>query len=141
MNRYGEVSLEKKTRVLVVDDEQNVTRLVKKTLENAGYIVIVANDGNSALVMMAETEPDLVLLDIRMPGLNGYQVLERIRESSVVPVLMLTAVRETTALANSLEIGADDYIEKPFLPRVLIARIQAVLRRARGELNRANEQV
>jgi len=132
MNRHGEVSVEKKTHILVVDDAQYVTKVVERTLEDAGFVVTVANDGNSALAMLAEKEPDLVLLDIRMPGLDGFQVLERIRESSDVPVLMLTAVREKTALAHSRGLGADDYIEKPFLARVLIARIQAKLRRARG---------
>ena len=130
-----------KTHILVVDDAQYITKFIERTLEDAGFVVTVANDGNSALAMLAEKEPDLVLLDIRMPGLDGFQVLERIRESSDVPVLMLTAVREKTALAHSLDIGADDYIEKPFLPRVLIARIQAKLRRARGELRHTNGQI
>jgi len=133
--------MEKKTHILVVDDEQYVAKLVERTLEDAGFVVTVANDGNSALAMLAEKEPDLVLLDIRMPGLDGFQVLERIRESSNVPVLMLTAVRGETAVAHSLDIGADDYIEKPFLPRVLIARIQAKLRRDRGELRHTNGQI
>ena len=124
--------MENKIHVLVVDDEQYITKLVERTLKDAGYAVTVANDGISALRMLAEKEPDLVLLDIRMPGLDGFQVLERIRDSSEVPVLMLTAVHETTALAHSLGLGANDYIEKPFLPRVLIARIQAKLRRAKG---------
>jgi len=132
MNRHGEVSVEKKTHILVVDDAQYVTKLVERTLEDAGFVVTVANDGNSALAMLAEKEPDLVLLDIRMPGLDGFQVLERIRESSNVLVFMLTAVRGETAVEHSLGLGADDYIEKPFLPQVLIARIQAKLRRTRG---------
>jgi DNA-binding response OmpR family regulator len=141
MNRHGEVSVEKKTHILVVDDEQYVTKLVERTLEDAGFVVTVANDGNSALAMLAEKKPDLVLLDIRMPGLDGFQVLERIRESSNVLVFMLTAVRGETAVEHSLGLGADDYIEKPFLPRVLIARIQAKLRRARGELRHTNGQI
>jgi DNA-binding response OmpR family regulator len=133
--------MEKKTHVMVVDDEQYITKLVERTLTDAGYAVTVANDGNSALAMLAEKEPDLVLLDIRMPGLDGFQVLKRIRDTSNIPVLMLTAVREKTALAHSLEIGADDYIEKPFLPRVLIARIQAKLKRVRGELRRTDDHI
>ena len=130
--------MEKKTHVLVVDDEQYITKLVERTLEDAGYAVTVSNDGNSALAMLAEKEPDLVLLDIRMPELDGYQVLERLRESSDVPVLMLTAVHEKTAIAHSLGLGADDFIEKPFRPRVLVARIRAKLRRVRGELRHTN---
>ena len=133
--------MEKKTHILVVDDEQYVTKLVERTLEDAGFVVTVANDGNSALAMLAEKKPDLVLLDIRMPGLDGFQVLERIRESSNVLVVMLTAVRGETAVEHSLGLGADDYIEKPFLPQVLIARIQAKLRRARGELRHTNGQI
>ena len=133
--------MENKTHVLVVDDEQYITKLVERTLKDAGYAVTVANDGISALRMLAEKEPDLVLLDIRMPGLDGFQVLERIRESSNVLVFMLTAVRGETAVEHSLGLGADDYIEKPFLPRVLIARIQAKLRRARGELRHTNGQI
>jgi DNA-binding response OmpR family regulator len=133
--------MENKTHVLVVDDEQYITKLVERTLKDAGYAVTVANDGISALRMLAEKEPDLVLLDIRMPGLDGFQVLKRIREVSDVPVLMLTAVLEKTALATSLDIGADDYIEKPFVPRVLIARIQTKLRRVKGELPRTDGQI
>ncbi|MDO8715399.1 MAG: response regulator [Dehalococcoidales bacterium] len=87
MNQKEKVSTGNRMRILVVDDEQYVTELVKRTLEDAGYVVTVANDGNSALTMLAEREPDLVLLDIRMPGFDGYQVLERIREGSDVPVL------------------------------------------------------
>ena len=133
--------MEKKAHVLVVDDEQYIAKIVERRLEDAEYDVTVANDGNSALAMLAEKEPDLVLLDIRMPGLDGFQVLERIRESSNVLVFMLTAVRGETAVEHSLGLGADDYIEKPFLPRVLIARIQAKLRRARGELRHTNGQI
>jgi len=130
--------MEKKPHILVVDDEQYVTKLVERTLEDAGYAVTVSNGGSSALAMLAEKEPDLVLLDIRMPELDGYQVLERLRESSDVPVLMLTAVHEKTAIAHSLGLGADDFIEKPFRPRVLVARIRAKLRRVRGELRHTN---
>ena len=133
--------MEKKTHILVVDDAQYVTKLVERTLQDAGFDVTVANDGNSALAILAEREPDLVLLDIRMPGLDGFQVLERIRKSSDVPVLMLTAVSEENALARSMGIGADDYIEKPFLPRVLVARIRAKLRRIRGELGPPHDQM
>ena len=133
--------MEKKTNILVVDDERNIRILIETILKDAGYAVSVANDGNSALCMLAEKEPDLVLLDIRMPGLNGFQVLERIRESSTVPVLMLTAVHEIGAIANYPDIGADDYIEKPFFPRELIARIQAKLSCVRGELCRTDGQI
>ena len=131
--------MEKKTHILVVDDEQDTLQLLRQTLELEGFAVTVATDGNSALALLAEREPDLVLLDIRMPGLNGYQVVERIRESSSVPVLMLTAVRGETVVEHSLGLGADDYIRKPFRTRVLVAHIRAKLRRARGELRRTND--
>jgi len=92
----------------------------------------VAADGNSALARLREHTPDLIVLDIRMPELNGYQVLERIRERSDIPVIMLTGVLEPTAVEQSLGLGADDYVRKPFHPRVLLARIEAKLRRARS---------
>jgi DNA-binding response OmpR family regulator len=132
INWQGEVSMEKKAHILVVDDEQHVLELVKRTLEPEGYAVTLAADGNSALAQLTERMPDLVLLDIRMPDLDGYQVLVRIREKSDVPVIMLTGVLEPTAVGQSLGLGADDYIRKPFHQRVLLARIEAKLRRARS---------
>ena len=125
--------MKKKAHLLVVDDDQYVRELVRMTLEDAGYVVTLANDGNSALARLAERSPDLVLLDIRMPDLSGYQVLQQIRDSCNVPVIMLTAVREATALELSLGLGADDYIIKPFPIQVLVARVKAKLRRVRGE--------
>ncbi len=124
--------MEKKAHILVVDDEQYVRELLKRTLEQEGYAVTLAADGSSALVRLREHTPDLVLLDIRMPDLTGYQVLERIREQFDVPVIMLTGVLEPTAVEQSVGLGADDYIRKPFNPRVLLARIEAKLRRARS---------
>lgn len=124
--------MEKKAHILAVDDEQYVLQLLKRTLEPEGYAVTLAADGNSALARLREHTPDLVLLDIRMPDLNGYQVLERIREQSDVPVIMLTGVLEPTAVQQSIGLGADDYIRKPFRPQVLLARIEAKLRRARS---------
>ena len=124
--------MEKKAHILVVDDEQYVRELLKRTLEQEGYAVTLAADGSSALVRLREQTPDLVLLDIRMPDLTGYQVLERIREQFDVPVIMLTGVLEPTAVEQSVGLGADDYIRKPFNTRVLLARIEAKLRRARS---------
>ena len=124
--------MEKKAHILVVDDEQYVRELLRRTLEQEGYAVTLAADGSSALVRLREQTPDLVLLDIRMPDLTGYQVLERIREQFDVPVIMLTGVLEPTAVEQSVGLGADDYIRKPFNPRVLLARIEAKLRRARS---------
>jgi len=123
--------MEKKAHILVVDDEQYVRELLRRTLEQEGYAVTLAADGSSALVRLREQTPDLVLLDIRMPDLTGYQVLERIREQFDVPVIMLTGVLEPTVVEQSVGLGADDYIRKPFNPRVLLARIEAKLRRAK----------
>jgi len=91
--------------------------------------VTLAVDGNSALARLTEHKPDLVLLDIRMPDLSGYQVLERMREESDAPVIMLTRALEPTAVEQSVGLGADDYIRKPFNPRVLLARVHTKLRR------------
>jgi DNA-binding response OmpR family regulator len=126
--------MEVKPRILVIDDEPHIRELVKRTLENAGYTVAEAREGKAALEAIAAKEPDLILLDIMMPGMDGYEVLERIREISNVPVLMLTAVHEKTAICRSLGLGADDYIEKPFLLNVFVARVKAKLRRSKGQL-------
>jgi DNA-binding response OmpR family regulator len=131
--------MEKKTRVLAVDDQPFILELLKQTLEPEGFAVSVATDGESGLALMAETQPEIVLLDIRMPGLDGYQVLERIRQVSNVPVLMLTAVPDRTGLVRSFDIGANDYIRKPFVTTLLIARIKTKLRRARGEVVQDDE--
>ena len=118
---------------MVVDDEQTIRTLLKRILESEGYEVILAADGNSALAMLEKREPDLVILDINMPGLNGFQVLERIRQHSNVPVIMLTGIGEATALGNALSLGADDFVKKPFNVRELLARIKTKLRRSQAE--------
>ena len=123
--------MEKQERVIVVDDEPVVTHLVNKVLTKAGYQVIELNDSTRALEMVQKESPDLVLLDINMPGLNGFQVLEQIREASPIPVLMLTASHDIKSVTYSFDIGADDYIEKPFMPGVLAARVLAKLRMAK----------
>ncbi len=116
--------------LLAVDDDVQVLHLVRRTLETEGYRVITADSGEAAVAAFEQQPPDLVVLDIKMPGLNGYQVLERIRETSNVPVIMLTAVREETAMERSLGLGASDYIIKQVSIKVLIARVKAKLRRA-----------
>lgn len=132
--------MEKKTSILAVDDEEYILQLLKQILEIQGFAVTMAADGDSALALFAKTAPDIVLLDIRMRGLDGYQVLERIRKTSNVPVLMLTGLREETAMVRSFDLGADDYIRKPFHASTLVAQIRAKLRRARGELRRTNKE-
>lgn len=121
----------KKAHILVVDDDAELLRIVGRTLELEGYYVSTAGDGNIALTLLPKCKPDLVILDIMMPGLNGYQVLELIRKQSNVPVLMLTAIGETSSLEKSVDLGADNYITKPFRMQELLARIRATLRRAR----------
>ena len=104
--------------------------MVKRYLEKEGFDIMVANDGQAGLDMFATTEPDIVLLDIMMPGMDGIEVIKRIRKDSNVPVIMLTAKGETFDKVLALELGADDYIVKPFEPKELIARIKAVIRRS-----------
>ncbi len=125
--------MEKKIRVLAVDDQRYILELLKQTLEAEGFDFTAADNGESGIALFEENKPDIVLLDIRMPGTDGYQVLERIRKTSNVPVLMLTGVPEETAIVRSFGLGASDYIHKPFVTSLLIARIRAKLRRSRDE--------
>jgi DNA-binding response OmpR family regulator len=116
--------------VLVVEDEAHVRELVSYTLQGAGYRVRSVGDGESALRETRQATPDLVLLDIRLPGIDGFEVCRRIREQSNVPILMMTALAEDESMVKGLRLGADDYVAKPFSPIVLAARVQALLRRA-----------
>ncbi len=118
-----------RARVLVVDDEAQYIRAVRANLEASGYAVLSAADGQTALLLAADGKPDLILLDIRLPDLDGYQVCAQVREFSAVPVIMLTALAETTDKIKGLDAGADDYITKPFSADELLARIRAALRR------------
>ncbi len=121
----------KKARVtiLVVDDEPQYLWTIRVNLEAQGYIVLEAQDGESALEIAVTECPDLVLLDIRMPGMDGYEVCRSIREFSTVPVIMLTAMAQDADKVRGLDTGADDYITKPFSSDELLARVRAVLRR------------
>jgi two-component system, OmpR family, KDP operon response regulator KdpE len=116
-------------KILVVDDEPHLLKLVRSNLEAAHYKVTVAMDGPSALAMMEAEGADLVVLDIMMPGLDGFEVLQKIREFSVVPVIILTAKDQEVDVVKGLKLGADDYIRKPFSVHELLARVEAVLRR------------
>ena len=122
--------MKKHTCIMVVDDEQAILRLLSRTLKPEGYGVVTTADGGSALHLLQEHTPDLVILDIMMPGLNGFQVLHLMRQHSNIPVIMLTARGEVTSLNEALGLGADDYVRKPFSTRELQARIRAKLRRA-----------
>ena len=127
-------------RIMVVDDDQDMLKLLNRTLELEGFDAIVVADGDSALAILEEIEPDLVILDIMMPGLDGFQTLDLIRERSNVPVIMLTARCEVSSLQKALALGADDYIRKPFSTRSLVARIGAKLRHARREVRQPVEK-
>nr|HID14126.1 response regulator transcription factor [Anaerolineae bacterium] len=119
-------------KILVVDDELKIVRLVRAYLEGAGFRVVVAYDGQEALAVFRHERPDLVILDLNLPGLDGLDVCRAIRRHSDVPIIMLTARIEETDRLIGLELGADDYVVKPFSPREVVARVRAVLRRTEG---------
>jgi DNA-binding response OmpR family regulator len=116
-------------RILVVDDEPEITRLVADYLSNAGFTVAKARSGDEALRAARTEPPDLVILDLGLPGLDGLDVTRELRRTSDVPIVMLTARDDETDKVLGLELGADDYVTKPFSPRELVARVRAVLRR------------
>jgi two-component system alkaline phosphatase synthesis response regulator PhoP len=120
-------------KILVVDDEPSIVRLVKSYLEAEGYQVLTASDGATGLKSAFANKPDLVLLDIMLPGMDGLEVLARLREESSVYVILLTAKTEEMDKVVGLSVGADDYVSKPFSPRELTARVKAALRRVRTE--------
>jgi DNA-binding response OmpR family regulator len=115
--------------ILIVDDDENIADLIKLYMENSGYSTKLCYDGKEAVSVYAEYKPDLVLLDVMLPHMDGIDVLKAIRKDSEVPVIMLTAKGETFDKVLALELGADDYVVKPFEPKELIARVKAVLRR------------
>lgn len=116
-------------RILVVDDEERMVRFIRMNLEHDGFEVSEAFNGKEAIQKIRDVTPDLILLDVMMPDIDGFEVLEMIRESNTVPVIMLTAKGEEEDRVHGLELGADDYITKPFSPRELVSRVRAVLRR------------
>jgi two-component system alkaline phosphatase synthesis response regulator PhoP/two-component system response regulator ResD len=119
--------------ILVVDDEANIIDLCKMYLEREGYRVITASDGQQALDQVSEAQPDLVVLDLMLPVVDGFEVCRRIRAEGDLPVLMLTARDDDVDKIVGLELGADDYVTKPFNPRELVARVKAILRRAEAK--------
>ncbi len=121
--------MSKRHLILVVDDEERIVRMIRLNLEHDGFDVIEANSGMAAINQVREKLPNLVVLDVMMPGIDGYETLSLIRETSQIPVIMLTAKGEEEDRIHGLELGADDYITKPFSPRELVSRIKAVLRR------------
>lgn len=121
-------------RVLMIEDDPTVAEIVVKYLEREGYQATWESDGAAGLALALEQEPDLVVLGLMLPGLDGFEVCRRLREHLPVPVIMLTARGEETDRLLGLELGADDYVAKPFSPRELVARVRAVLRRAGGQV-------
>jgi DNA-binding response OmpR family regulator len=117
-------------KILIADDDRDLRSLIAFALTQAGFLVEQAGDGGEALKCFEASAPELVLLDINMPVANGFEVCERIRARSRVPIMMLTVRGEEEDLVRALELGADDYLTKPFSPRTLVARIRALLRRA-----------
>lgn len=119
-------------KILVVDDEAEIARLVRAYLERAGFAVVTAGEGREALAVFRHERPQLVVLDLNLPGMDGLDVCREMRRASDVPIIMLTARLEETDRLIGLELGADDYVVKPFSPREIVARVRAVLRRAEG---------
>ena len=116
-------------RILVVDDETSICELIKIELELEGYTVETANKGDEALEKFQEFSPDIVLLDLMLPGISGYELCVRFRQERNVPIIMLTALSESEDIVKGLDLGADDYVTKPFDMRVLLARIRALIKR------------
>ncbi len=123
------------TKLLLIDDDEMITRPLARTLGESGYQVVVANNGKKGLELAKSEQPDMVILDVLMPEMDGWEVCQALRQSSAVPILMLTALGEEIDRILGLELGADDYLTKPFSTRELKARIKAMLRRV--ELDRS----
>jgi len=121
-------------KVLIVEDEVKIARLVRDYLRQAGFAVVEATDGPSGLAMARSEKPDMIVLDLGLPGMDGLDVTRKLRAASAVPIIMLTARTDESDRIVGLELGADDYIDKPFSPKELVARIRAVLRRADATL-------
>ncbi len=120
--------------ILVVDDEAKIVKLARDYLEKNGFRVISAGDGVTALALARRTRPDLIILDLLLPGMDGREVCRALRRETELPIIMLTALAEEGDQVVGLELGADDYVTKPFSPRALVARVRALLRRSRGSM-------
>ena len=127
-------------RILVIDDDENIVRILTLYLRSKGYDVVSCKSGSRALSVFTDTKPDLVLLDVMLPGMDGREILSKIRKLSRTPVIMLTAKGETDDRIHALDGGADDYIVKPFDSKELFARIRAVLRRSSSSGNKTGSR-
>jgi len=121
-----------KTKVLVVEDEARIARLIRANLTVSGYVVTLSQNGEEALRLVDQIDPDLILLDVMLPGMDGFTVCQRVREFSQVPIIMVTAKDDPTDRVRGLDLGADDYLVKPFVVEELLARVRAVVRRSRA---------
>ena len=128
-------------KILVVDDERKITELVKAYLQQAGFEVLTAYDGRQALEIFERAQPALVVLDLMLPELDGLDVVRAIRKNASTPIIMLTARTETIDRVTGLEVGADDYVPKPFDPRELVARVRAVLRRSEEQFTSSTQRL
>ncbi len=124
----------KEYKILLADDEENITNVLKSYLEREGYKIFVANDGKQAINLFKNSEIDLVVLDLMMPYFSGEQVCSIIRKESRIPIIMLTAKIGEDNLVKGIDLGADDYIEKPFSPKEVVAKVKAVLRRSKNDI-------
>lgn len=116
-------------KILVVDDDPDLSSVIEFALQQAGFLVVKAADGESALRTFEREQPDLAVLDVNLPKLSGFELAQRLREKSAIPIMMLTVRGEENDVVRALSLGADDYLTKPFSPKILIARIKALLRR------------
>ena len=121
----------KKTSILIVDDDPRLIRFVRANLESVGYEVLVAVESGAALQLLDKDMPDLAILDVMLPGMDGFELCQRIRQASTIPIIMLTAKAEETDKVKGFRLGADDYLTKPFGVEELLARVEAVLRRTK----------
>ena len=128
-------------KILIVDDDQNICELLRIYIEKEGFTTAIANDGKQALELFDTENPDLIMLDIMLPGLDGWQVCREIRKKSQAPIIMLTAKGEVFDKVLGLELGADDYVVKPFEAKEVVARIKAVLRRSGQQQGEAVKEV
>jgi DNA-binding response OmpR family regulator len=126
-------------RILVIEDDRHIAQLLRVYLEREGYEAHIANDGREGLRLFGEIDPDLVILDLMLPGLHGRDVCRAIRTRSPVPIVMLTALDDERDVIEGLDLGADDYVTKPFKPTVMLARVRSALRRSSGLTNLIHE--
>jgi DNA-binding response OmpR family regulator len=129
------------TKIVVVEDEPSISEVVSLYLKRAGYTVFSYTDGLEALNSLASQLPDLIILDVMLPGMDGFTLTRNLRDRSDVPIILLTSRREESDRIAGLELGADDYVVKPFSPQELVSRVRAVLRRARSNTEITNESI